>query len=706
MQRRTIPGSGDTARVYGQMPLLTGMLVAFFVRVWDANQQSLWYDEGFSVLFAQRYDLVALFARAAQWDLNTPLYYVALKLWMGGAGDSEFAVRMMSAWAGTAGVALAYRLASLLLPRPSPLALLLVALSPVAVFVSQEARMYGLASTMCLMSTLMLLLAIQRRRQMYWLAWGGIAFLAFLTHVLCAIISMAQIVVGITVSAWRWRTRAEGIPAAQPAAVFALVAALLIYVGALLWPNRAAYGVSYSASADLGTLTLHALASQLLPKLSPAGWVAPAAAVVFSTLALSAVLAWRQTRHCLPLLTITVLSLLGLVAFGALTGKFAFRHPTLINPLLLVTFSAAIGGGLHLAATPPKAWTSTGFAILLCLGLRGWLSQPFYANEDFRGAVAHIRAHLAQDERVILVSGHFAPVFEYYWRGARDAWFALPADPVLNVNNTLTYTDTVPILNQRLSGRGGAWLLAWQDDVIDPTGIVPALLRRQAQAFGPLPDTPTFAGLGLLHYRFFQPYRPLPESLPTGGFSVEHNRPDAGLRSLGCRQPVSVYAGDPFLEIHCFWQTKPYVPLSPLTKVSLRLFSSSGELIVQSDQPITYKGFPYTPYEKPLFGSHILLLPADVRAGEYMLRVIPYNEESGEIAPQVSLPVRLGERARSASVKARPSSAGFPSLRGSTRHGAPSNDSQSGRARSNTRSRRRRVAQPGCRPWPRSALRG
>jgi len=83
------------------------------------------------------------------------------------------------------------------------------------------------------------------------------------------------------------------------------------------------------------------------------------------------------------------------------------------------------------------------------------------------------------------------------------------------------------------------------------------------------------------------------------------------------------------------------VPLSPLTKVSLRLFSSSGELIVQSDQPITYKGFPYTPYEKPLFGSHILLLPADVRAGEYMLRVIPYNEESGEIAPQVSLPVRL-----------------------------------------------------------------
>jgi hypothetical protein len=690
MQRRTIPGSGDTARVYGQMPLLTGMLVAFFVRVWDANQQSLWYDEGFSVLFAQRYDLVALFARAAQWDLNTPLYYVALKLWMGGAGDSEFAVRTMSAWAGTAITACAFARRALsgcgfCLPRgthvwtrqhdvPNEHA------DALAGHTATQANVLAGLGWDCLSGVLDArpLRHHQHGPDSRW------------HHGQC--LAMAHSSGGHPCGAAGCRIRTRRCAAH-------LRGRATVAEPRCVWRELLGFcGLGHAHFARAG--------KPALPKLSPAGWVAPAATVVFSTLALSAVLAWRQTRHCLPLLTITVLSLLGLVAFGALTGKFAFRHPTLISPLLLVTFSAAIGGGLHLAATPPKAWTSTGFAILLCLGMRGWLSQPFYANEDFRGAVAHIRAHLAQDELVILVSGHFAPVFEYYWRGARDAWFALPADPVLNVNNTLTYTDTVLILNQRLSGRGGAWLLAWQDDVIDPTGIVPALLRRQAQAFGPLPDTPTFAGLGLLHYRFFQPYRPLPESLPTGGFSVEHNRPDAGLRSLGCRQPVSVYAGDPFLEIHCFWQTKPYVPLSPLTKVSLRLFSSSGELIVQSDQPITYKGFPYTPYEKPLFGSHILLLPADVRAGEYMLRVIPYNEESGEIAPQVSLPVRLGERARSASVKALPSSAGFPSLRGSTRHGAPSNDSQSGRARSNTRSRRRRVAQPGCRPWPRSALRG
>jgi len=291
----------------------------------------------------------------------------------------------------------------------------------------------------------------------------------------------------------------------------------------------------------------------------------------------------------------------------------------------------------------PRTTLALFLSVGLGLAVRYWLSQPIYANEDFRGAVAHIRERLRLDERVILVSGHFAPVFEYYWRGAGDAWFGLPNDPVLNVNHALTYTDTVPILNEKLTGQGGAWLLTWQDDVIDPTGVVPALLRRQAQAFGPLPDTPTFAGLGLRHYRFFHPYHPLPEALPEGGFILAHNRQDAGLRSLGCRQPRRVYAGDPFLEIHCFWQTRPFVPLSPLTKVSLRLISE-GKLIVQSDQPIAYKGFPYVPYEKPIFGSHILTLPADLSAGEYALQVIPYNDERGEIAPQVLTTLRICQR--------------------------------------------------------------
>ncbi len=614
-------------------PVLMLILLAFALRVWGLGEQSLWYDEGFSVLFAQRHHVADLIMREAQWNLNTPLYYLVLKLWIAGAGDSEFAVRLISALAGTIGVALAYRLASALSSRCALIATLLVTIWPIGIFVSQEARMYALASMFCLASTLMLTLAVRSNRVVYWLAWCATAMLAFLTHVLCAIVVVAQIV---SMRAWWQRVWGRAFPSA---AALVLMVVLLAYIGIMLWPYRATYGVSYPASTDLGVLTVQALASQFLPRLLPANWIPFAALGILFALALTVVLSLRDRSSLSIPALVVVLALIGLVIFCTLVGKFASRYPTLLTPIALTAIGAAIGRIRVLRDLRP------GHVVILGIGLglivRLWLSQPIYANEDFRGAVAYIRARLAPDERIILVSGHFAPVFEYYWRGARGAWVALPPDPVLNVRHTLTYADTVPVLNNHLAGQGGAWLLTWQDDVIDPTGIVPALLRRQAQAFGPQPDTPTFAGLGLSHYRFFQPYRPLPESLPTGGFVVEQNRPDVGLRGLGCRLPVPVYVGDPFLEVQCFWQTKPYVPLPPLTKVSLRLFSSRRELIVQSDQPIAHKGFPYTPYEKPIFGSHILLLPSTLGAGEYALRVIPYSEELGEIAPQISLHVRV-----------------------------------------------------------------
>ncbi len=617
------------------------ILIGFALRTWGLDAQSFWYDEAFSVLFAQQHRALDLFIREARWNLNTPLYYITLKLWVAGAGDSEFAVRLVSALAGTVSIALAYRLTSMPTPQSSLIAPLFVALSPVGVFVSQEARMYALAGTLCLASTLILLTAMRSQKASHWLAWWGTAMLAFLAHVLCAIVGIAQLVVGIAASAWRSRNQGTLIPSAQITAAFALGTALLTYVGIMIWPHRAVYGVSYSAPADLAALAVQTLASQILPRLLPADWIAPAALSMLLAVALTAAVSLRSgPRRSFLLLTVSVVSLalVGLVIFCAVIGKFASRYPTLLAPTAMAVIGAAVADIRSFRRLRPSV-VIVGLG--LGLAVRLWLGQPIYANEDFRSAVAHIRARLAADERVILVSGHFAPAFEYYWRGAREAWIALPPDPVLNVNHTLTYTDTVPTLNEKLAGKAGAWLLLWQDDVIDPTGLVPALLRRQAQAFGPQPDVPAFTGLGLLHYRFFQPYRPLPESLPSSGFTVEHNRPDAGLRSLGCRQPAPAYAGDPFMEVQCFWQTRPYVPLSPLTKVSLRLRNRQDELVVQSDQPIAYKGFPYTPYEKPIFGSHILLLPTTLSAGEYALHVIPYNEALGEIAPQVRLPVRV-----------------------------------------------------------------
>ncbi|GIV85896.1 MAG: membrane protein [Candidatus Roseilinea sp.] len=627
----------------GRIWALGVLLLALAMRAFDLAGQSLWYDEAFSVRFAQQNDILALFVREAQLNLNTPLHYILLKGWMAGLGESEFAVRLPSVFAGVVSVALASRLSVVALRRPSMIPATLVALSPVGVMAAQDVRMHALASCLSLAATVALLMALRSEKPGLWLAWGGLGMLAFATHVLSGLVVGVHLAIGI---ASRLIERRRLGQAQLLASV--VTGAIILAWAALLWANRADYGVSYAASADWPTLMVQTAAGQVLPRLLPATWITPAGVAVMIALALScvALVARRDRPHlAAALAAIAVMSPVAVATFCAVVGKFSPRYPTIVAPIVLATLGVAVAGAPQHGRVA-QALARAGFTAL-ALGFGAALPalriSPLYANEDFRGAVSYIRAHLQPDERVVLVSGHFAPAFEYYWRGATDVWVALPPDPVLNVRNTLTYTSVVPTTNAALANLGGAWLLLWQADVIDPTGVVPALLRRQSQALAPQPNTPQFAGLRLEHYRFFQPYRPLPEQIPASEAVIEHNRPEVGLRSLGCVQPQPARAGDGFMEVQCFWQTQPFVPLSVYTKVSLRLADARGEQVLQSDQPIAFNGFPYTPFEKPIWGVYLIPLPPDLQSGDYTLRVIPYTE-TGEISPQVSLPIRVLSR--------------------------------------------------------------
>ncbi|MDY7040526.1 MAG: glycosyltransferase family 39 protein, partial [Chloroflexota bacterium] len=116
--------------------LLTIVLLAFAVRVYHLDYQSLWRDEVDAIRFS--YDsldtLLANFTRAG-W--NGPLYYLFLRPWLAVAGDSEFALRFFSLLWGVLAVPLTYAVGRrLLAPHSAVLASLLVALSPYLVWYS------------------------------------------------------------------------------------------------------------------------------------------------------------------------------------------------------------------------------------------------------------------------------------------------------------------------------------------------------------------------------------------------------------------------------------------------------------------------------------------------------------------------------------------------------------------------------------------
>src|SRR5258706_2289879 len=94
-------------RLYRLLPLIV-VLFAAVVRFHLLDHQSLWNDEGSSLRLVQRSipDLVA----AARLDIHPPGYYIALKGWRALAGESEFALRALSAFAGIVTVACVYAL--------------------------------------------------------------------------------------------------------------------------------------------------------------------------------------------------------------------------------------------------------------------------------------------------------------------------------------------------------------------------------------------------------------------------------------------------------------------------------------------------------------------------------------------------------------------------------------------------------------------
>jgi mannosyltransferase len=112
-----------------------------------------------------------------------PLYYALAWAWTQLAGTGEFGLRSLSAIAGVATVPVAYLLAAELRDRRAGIfAAALVAVNPMLLWYSQEARGYSLLALLCAAAALCFVRAIERgeRRDVTW--WGVLSALALATH--------------------------------------------------------------------------------------------------------------------------------------------------------------------------------------------------------------------------------------------------------------------------------------------------------------------------------------------------------------------------------------------------------------------------------------------------------------------------------------------------------------------------------------------
>jgi mannosyltransferase len=112
-----------------------------------------------------------------------PLYYAIAWVWTQVTGTGEWGLRSISALAGVATIPVAYLIGCELRDRRAGLmTAALVAVNPMLLWYSQEARAYSLLGLFCALSLLYCARALRRGRRRDFTAWGIASALALATH--------------------------------------------------------------------------------------------------------------------------------------------------------------------------------------------------------------------------------------------------------------------------------------------------------------------------------------------------------------------------------------------------------------------------------------------------------------------------------------------------------------------------------------------
>jgi len=413
-RRRVWPTSGSLALV---------ALGAGILRFVGLAKESIWLDEATSIIIA-RMDLASVVAWAAG-DIHPPLYYLALHLWLG-LGDSEFSVRALSALFGVLTVVIVYALGrELFSPRVGLLSALLLGLSPLHIWYSQETRMYVMVTMLGLLASYVLLLALRRQQPGYWLSYEVVSALALYTHYFALFVLLFQ---GLFAIYWLWRHGSRSLWCKWLMANLAIVLLFLPWMPILYhqvttggggWVERSVGRPSLRALADTWIYFSIGLNRQLYPVLLRR--VAYGLFVVCLVVVISRLSQEREREAVLFCLMYVAVPLLIAWLLSQAKPMYTIRYLLPFLPAYCILVAAGIDG---------LRWDGVRFVVTLALVgvllFGDWSAWRTEQNPDWRGLTSHILEQ-AQAGDVVLFSPRWnVKPFEFYARGRVEINMDLP----------------------------------------------------------------------------------------------------------------------------------------------------------------------------------------------------------------------------------------------------------------------------------------
>jgi mannosyltransferase len=206
-------------------PLAALTLLAAVLRLSTLDLQSFWYDEAFTPVHVLHPSLWATLRSVSHTENSPPLWYLLAWVDSRVLGTGEIALRLPSALAGIATVPLAWAIGRELASRRAGIiCAALVAVNPLFIWYSQEARDYGLFVFVSALAMLCFLHALREPSARKMALFALTAALALLTHYF-AVFLLAPMVAWLLVER---STRRAVLPATAALGIVGVALAPLI----------------------------------------------------------------------------------------------------------------------------------------------------------------------------------------------------------------------------------------------------------------------------------------------------------------------------------------------------------------------------------------------------------------------------------------------------------------------------------------------
>ena len=412
--RSLTPQTRPVRRAAGQPGLVValGMALIATAGLYHLGSKSFWLDEGFAIAVARH-------GWADVWSIvwgpqvagNMLVYHLLQHAWLG-LGSSEAVFRSLSVVLATATIPPFYLLARRLFGhRAATVAVLLLAINPFFVQYAQEARAYTLVVLTTVVSSGLLVRAIDQPDRGRWVAYVLSAILVLYSHYFGALVVLAH-VLGLLVRrpapSWRVLFAVYG-----PIAITALplLVAARAQGGQIGWVPPLSVGYVRSVLQSL----IGSTGDLMLPIGYAAIWVA----------AIGFVLARRQWRwewlFCASLALVPIGTAL---IVSVARPVFVARYLIVALPGLVMVVGAVIAG------MRPR-WIGVLGAIALIVlsadNLQGWYTV--IPKEGWRQAIAYVAAHAQPGDALIAYPNYVRLPVDYYMERQAASTIVQPLYP-------------------------------------------------------------------------------------------------------------------------------------------------------------------------------------------------------------------------------------------------------------------------------------